>query len=51
MPKLFFIVVEHIATGARYSIPVLAASFEEARAKAADWPYTNDGYKLVTPKE
>jgi hypothetical protein len=47
MPKLFYITVEHISTGTRYSIPVLAASLEEARAKAASWPYTNDSYKLA----
>jgi hypothetical protein len=45
--SLFYITVEHIATGLRYTVPVLAESLEDARTAAADWPYINDGYKLV----
>jgi hypothetical protein len=37
--KSFQIRIKHEGTGIVYIVPVLAASLEEARRKAVDWPY------------
>jgi len=37
--KTYPIRIKHEGTGIVYVVPVLAASLEEARRKAVDWPY------------
>ena len=45
--KVFYITIRHIATGTMLNCPVLARSQEEARIKATDYPYANDGYEVA----
>lgn len=43
----FTIKIEHIGTGLIYNQTILARSLEHAYIKAMQWPYSNDGYRVV----
>jgi hypothetical protein len=49
--KTWQITIEHIATGRRYTLPVLARTKAEALTKARGWPYTTDAYTVVNQGE
>ena len=45
--KTWYVTIEHLATGRRYSVPVLARTKAEALDKASGWPYTTDAYIVI----
>ena len=45
--KTWQITIEHIATGRRYIVPVLARTKAQALTKAGGWPYTTDAYRVI----
>lgn len=45
--KVWYVTIEHTATGVQYRVPVLAATLEQAYDKASGWPYTTDAYTII----
>lgn len=45
--KIWYIPIEHTATGTRYLVPIPARTKKEALTKASAWPYTTDAFTVI----
>lgn len=43
----YYLTMQHVATGIKYTQPIVAGTLAEAKQKARDWPYNTAGDYVV----